>query len=92
MGTFHDNMGDLHGITVVVRTPDGRHAYVGRCHEERPDGMLMLDVAEYVDGHDGVSLADAIAKAAQLGHWPQHKRLLVPQAKIGSVTRLGTLR
>ena len=90
MGTFHDNMGELHGITVVVETPDGSRAWIGRCHEERPEGMLMLDVAEYAAADK--PLAESIAQAARLGHWPQHKRLLVPSAEIGKVTRLGELR
>ncbi len=92
MGTFHDNMGELHGITVVVKTPDGSRAWIGRCHEERPEGMLLLDVAAYVEGEGEKTLAEAIAQAARLGHWPQHKRLLVPSAEIGTVTRLGELR
>ena len=54
--------------------------------------MLMLDVAEFSDGQDGVSKADYIAKVARIGHWPAHKRLLVPTSDIGTVTRLGELR
>ena len=91
MGTFHDNMGDLHGITVVVATSDNM-VYIGRCHEERPEGMLMLDVAEHTEGADGKSNADVIAAAAKWGHWPVHKRLLVEQNRIQSVQRLGGLR
>ena len=92
MGTFHHDRGELHGITVVVTTPDGRKVRIGRCHEERPDGMLMLDVAEHEEGTGGKTIAEVVEAAARLGHWPQHKRLVVPSAEIGQVQRLGELR
>ena len=41
MGTFHDDKGELHGITVVVET-NGRRIYIGRCDEEKPEGAQRL--------------------------------------------------
>ena len=88
MGTFHDDLGELHGITVVVDTP-GPKVYIGRCHEMTPDGILLLDVDAHEDGADGRSKADYISRAAKVGVWSKHKRLVVPEAEIASVRRLG---
>ena len=54
--------------------------------------MLMLDVAEHEEGTGGKTIAEVVEAAARLGHWPQHKRLVVPSAEIGQVQRLGELR
>ena len=40
MGTFHDDMGELHGITVVVDT-NGSMVYIGRCHEMDDERILQ---------------------------------------------------
>lgn len=88
MGTFHEDLGALHGITVVVDTP-GAKVYIGRCHEMTDDGVLLLDVDTHEDGADGRSKADYIRRAAKVGVWSKHKRLTVPRAEIVSVRRLG---
>lgn len=90
MGTFHDDRGDLHGITIVIDTA-GSKIYIGRCHEERDADILLLDVGEHDDGANGQSKADYVAKAAKFGHWPVHKKLVVPRSDIVSITRLGEL-
>ena len=43
MGTFHDDKGELQGITVVVETY-GPRVHIGRCDEEKPDGISLMDV------------------------------------------------
>ena len=43
MGTFHDDKGELHGITIVVET-SGPRTYIGRCFEESERGVVLLDV------------------------------------------------
>lgn len=91
MGTFHDNMGELHGITVVVAT-HGETVYIGRFHEERDEHLVLFDVGEHTAGADGQSNADYVAKAAKFGVWPVHKRLLVPRSVVASITPLGHLR
>ena len=87
MGTFHDGLGELHGMTVVVDTP-GPKVYIGRCHEMTPDGILLLDVDAHEDGADDRSKSDFISRAAKVGVWSKHKRLVVPKAEIASVRRL----
>ena len=87
MGTFHDDLGELHGITVVVDTP-GPKVYIGRCHEMTPSGILLLDVDAHEDGADGRSKSEFIRRAAKVGVWSKAKRLTVPRAEIASVRRL----
>ncbi len=90
MGTFHSDKGDLHGITVVVRT-NGARVYVGRCDEHRPDGIILNDVDHHDDGQDGKSTDQYLEFASKYGVFKKHDRLIVPQDEIASVTRLGDL-
>ncbi|MEM8883083.1 MAG: hypothetical protein AAGD14_03350 [Planctomycetota bacterium] len=88
MGTFHDDKGELHGMTVVVDTT-GPKVYIGRCDTETPDGIALLDVGEHVEGE---TTKDAyIEKANKFGVFAQHKKLFVPRAEIASVRKLGEL-
>ena len=52
MGTFHDGMGELHGITVVVDT-DGPVVYIGRCWKVDEEGIVLVDVDHYEEGEEG---------------------------------------
>ena len=90
MGTFHQGKGELHGITVVVDT-NGPKVYVGRCHEMTDAGIVLMDVDEHTDGEDGQSKAEYIQRAAEYGVWKKHSRLVVSQAEIASVRRLGDI-
>ena len=90
MGTFHNDKGELHGITVVVETT-GRRVYVGRCDEERPEGIVLLDADHHDDGADGKSTGDYLKFAARYGIFKKHDRLVVPRAQIRRVTPLGKL-
>ncbi len=90
MGTFHNDKGPLHGITVVVETR-GAAVYVGRCDEERADGILLLDADRHVDGEGGRSRAEYLDRAAKFGVFPRHRTLLVPRAEIATIRRLGDL-
>ncbi|MBI4577766.1 MAG: hypothetical protein HY722_16005 [Planctomycetes bacterium] len=87
MGTFHQDRGALHGITVVVDA--GRTVYIGRCDEETQEGIHLVDVDEHEDGAGGQSKEDFIRRAARFGAWVRHPRLMVPRDGIASVTRLG---
>ena len=91
MGTFHSDKGALHGITVVVETP-GPRVYIGRCDEQRPDGVLLLDVDHHDDGEDGKSREEYLAFAARYGVFKKHDRFLVPAAEVASIRPLGELR
>ena len=87
MGTFHDGKGELHGITVVVRTTTGR-TWVGRCDTVDAHGAHLLDA----DVHEGAGADAWLAQAARLGIWPRHPQVLVPAAEVREVVRLGDLR
>lgn len=90
MGTFHDDKGELHGMTVVVRT-HGPRVYVGRCDTQTDEGILLLDADHHDDGADGKSNEDYLGFAAKYGVFKKHDRILVPAADVSSVKRLGEL-
>lgn len=90
MGTFHQDKGELHGITVAVDTTGGV-IYVGRCDQVLPEGVVLLDGAAHEDGEAGVSNVDWLARAARYGVFKTFDRLLVPTAKVASIRRLGDL-
>lgn len=87
MGTFHDDLGELHGITVVVDT-HGPAVWIGRCHEQTDQGILLLDVDGHEEGRDGLSKTQWIERAARFGHWNRHPKIEVAAADIVSVNRL----
>ncbi len=88
MGTFHSGKGELHGITVVVDTKAAR-VYIGRCWEMDDRKIVLVDVDEHEDGHDGRSKEDFIRQAAKVGVWKRHDRVVLPRAQVDSVTPLG---
>jgi hypothetical protein len=87
MGTFHQDRGELHGITVVVDT-DGPEVYVGRCHEVTAAGVLLLDADVHRAAEGAASKEEWVGRAARYGVWARHRHLLVPQARVVSVRRL----
>jgi hypothetical protein len=88
MGTFHDDLGELHGMTVVVDTP-GTKVYIGRCHEMTGEQVVLEDVDVHDEAVNGQSKAEYVQKAAKVGVWSKHPRLVVPMAEVSSVKRLG---
>jgi len=91
MGTFHDDKGELHGITVVVRT-NGPAVYVGRCDTQDEQGIVLLDADRHEDGEDGKSTVEYLDFAARYGVFKKHDVLRVPAAEVAGVQRLGDLR
>jgi len=87
MGTFHDNRGDLHGITVAVFTAET--VYVGRCHEMDDQRLLLLDVDQHAEGQDGRTHQEYLERAAKFGVWKKHDQLMVPMPDITAVKPLG---
>ena len=83
MGTFHQDKGDLHGITVVVDTV-GDEVYIGRCDEMTEQQIILHDVDVHRDGEEGRSKEDYVVRAAQFGIWKQFERLAIPAASISS--------
>ena len=90
MGTFHNDKGELHGITVVVDT-EGPLVYIGRCHEMTDQQIVLLDVDEHEEGQNGRSNEEYVRQAAKVGTWKKHDRMVLPMESVASVTRLGDL-
>lgn len=88
MGTFHQNRHELHGITVVVDT-EGPEVYVGRCDDMDAERVILLDVDVHRDGDGGRSKDDYVKRAAQLGVWKKHDRLVLDRQRVTTVRRLG---
>ena len=91
MGTFHDDKGELHGITVVVQMR-GSRVYVGRCDQQTAEGIHMLDVDHHEDGDDGRSTEQYLERAHKFGVFPKEPKLFLSNDEIEAVYRLGALR
>ncbi|MEX2672506.1 MAG: hypothetical protein WD294_10390 [Phycisphaeraceae bacterium] len=90
MGTFHDNLGELHGITVAVETAH-QQMIVGRCHEANDHHVIILDADVHEEGDDAVTNADWLRRAAKWGVFPKHKVLKLERVNVASITRLNEL-
>jgi hypothetical protein len=90
MGTFHQDKGELHGITVVVDTV-GDEIYVGRCDVMTEERILLHDVDVHREGDGGRSKEEYVERAAQMGTWKKFDQLEIPAEAIASVRRLGDL-
>jgi len=90
MGTFHQNKGALHGITVVVDTT-GPEIFVGRCDDTDERGIVLDDVDVHRDGEGGRSKDDYVQRAARLGVFKKYDRLFIPQERVASIRRLGEI-
>jgi hypothetical protein len=90
MGTFHQDKGELHGITVVVDTV-GDEIYVGRCDVMTEEHILLHDVDVHREGDGGRSKEEYVERAAQMGTWKKFDQLEIPAEAIASVRRLGDL-
>ena len=88
MGTFHQNKGELHGITVVVDTT-GPEIVVGRCDDMDDRGIFLHDADVHRDGENGRSKEEYVRRAAQFGVFKKYDHLVIPTEKIASVRRLG---
>ena len=91
MGTFHDDKGELHGITVVVQMK-GPRVYVGRCDQQTADGIHLMDVDHHDDGDDGRTTEQYLERAHKFGVFAKESNLFVPTGEIEAVYRLGELR
>jgi hypothetical protein len=87
MGTLHADKGELHGITVVVRTR-GPRIYIGRCDTQTDEGILLLDADSHDDGAEGVSNQQFVQNAHKWGHWPRIKAINIAAKDILSVSML----
>jgi iron-sulfur cluster assembly protein len=87
MGTFHDDRGELHGMTVVVDT-DGPTVYVGRCDILDEVQIIIQDADVHEDGQEGLSKAEYLERAKKFGIWSRHPRLSIPMSAVSSVELL----
>jgi hypothetical protein len=90
MGTLHAGMGGLHGITVVVDTV-GPEIWIGRCWEATDAEVTLLDADVHRAGEGGMSKEEFVARAARLGVWKKHARVLVPGDQVASIRPLGEI-
>ena len=90
MGTFHIDLGELHGITVVVETK-GKKIYVGRCHEENEEHVILLDADHHEDGAGELTREDYLERAAKFGVWKKHDRIVLPRSEVNAIRRLGEI-
>jgi hypothetical protein len=91
MGTFHDDKGELHGMTVVVVT-NGARVWVGRCDVQNPEGIVLLDADHHDEGEDGRTNEEYLGTAVKYGVFKKHDRVVVPAAEISLVQRLGEIQ
>lgn len=87
MGTFHNDKSPLHGITVVVDTADDS-LWVGRCHDEDAQRVILLD-ADVHQSHSDASREEWLSKASRFGVWGRHKSVVIPREQVVSLRRLG---
>jgi hypothetical protein len=91
VGTFHHGKGDLHGITVVVDTT-GPEVWIGRCDTVQPDGVVLLDADVHREAEGGPTKDEYVRRAARIGTWKKHDRVVVPAGCVASIRPLGELR
>jgi hypothetical protein len=90
MGTFHEGLGELHGLTVVVDTHGPRIA-VGRCHTVTGSRVVLHDADLHDEREAGVSKQAYLARAAEVGAWPRHRQLVLDLSEVASIRRLGEI-
>ncbi len=90
MPQFHEDRGELHGITIVVDT-NGPKLYIGRCDVADDEKIVIrdADVHESTDG--GASKEAYVQKSLKFGFWKKHDVVTVPAAEVVSVRRLGEI-
>ncbi len=91
MRTFpeHHSKHELHGITVVVET-GGEETWIGRCDDIVDAGVILRDADVWRAGESEGALADWLGRADRFGVWPNHRRVLIPTARVTGVRRLAT--
>lgn len=90
MGTFHHGKSEMHGITVAVDT-HGPKVYIGRCDDMDAKEIILLDVDEHEDGHEGRSKSDYLKRVAKFGAWKKHERVTLPMNDVAWVKPLHEL-
>lgn len=86
----HQHKSPLHGITVVAETAGGE-TWVGRCDDEDAERVILLDADVHRDGEEGSGREEWLEKAARVGVWARHPRVVLPRRAVRSLRRLGEL-
>jgi hypothetical protein len=81
---FHPGHSELHGTTVVLEST-GEVLYIGRYHEETPQGVLLHDVAEH---REPATRAEFVRKTLKFGVHARYPHMLIPSADVQRVVRL----
>ncbi len=90
MGTFHDDMGELHGITVVVSQQDGC-TWIGRCHSEDAVEVILHDAEQHDPSESDQTTEEWLERAKKFGHWPRVSTVRVPRPIVSRLTRLAEI-
>ena len=86
----HEDLGELHGITVLVETADGR-MIVGRCHEANAQHALILDADIHEGPRDEQAGWQWLQRAARWGVFPTHRAVDIPSEEVNAITRLSDI-
>jgi hypothetical protein len=84
---FHPGHDELHGVTVVVESAEGR-TLVGRWHEQTPRGVLLHDVAVHDPETTGTEKEEWLGKLRKFGIPVELKQVIVPVDQVIGVRRL----
>ena len=84
---FHPGHDELHGVTVVVDSAEGR-TLVGRWHEQTPRGVLLHDVAVHDPATATVPKEEWLSKLRKFGVLVELKHAIVPASQLLGVHRL----
>jgi len=90
MGTFHDDMGELHGITVVVSQHDGC-TWIGRCHSEDAIEVILHDAEQHDPSQSDETTAQWLQRARQFGHWPRVATIRISRPDVSGLVRLAEI-
>lgn len=90
MGVFHENRGELHGVTIIVDTV-GSQIFVGRCDTLDGDRVVLLDADVHRQGDGGVSKEEYVSRAARQGIWKKLDHVAIDRTEIATIRRLGEI-
>lgn len=91
MGTFHEGLGELHGITVLVETVSG-DLIVGRCHEANAQHALILDADRHAAGQSDPPRSQWLEAALKWGVFPRQRVVDLPAGQVRSIRPLGQVK
>ncbi|MHC4995017.1 MAG: hypothetical protein ACYTGQ_08195 [Planctomycetota bacterium] len=90
MGTFHDNHGEFHGITIAVYFHTGAVA-IGRCHEANDQQITMYDVDIHDPNQTDIPQEQWLEQATKWGVFPKVKNAAFPACEVKHFLKLSDL-